>query len=243
MYAYPVVNGYDPNDKKVFPQGICDEKFVQQDEELFYTIRFQNTGNSEAINIVVKDTIDSSLDMSTVQLVAKSHTVVMTGTNGNVLQFEFDGINLPDSTSNEPLSHGYVIFKIKPLTTSFQGAPIFNKAEIYFDYNPPIVTNGVANKIFIGDLDTLICGTVVTVGELAPVSDQLDIYPNPFRDVLHISADEILLGEIMEVVDIYGRIRHREAINQKSFDIQLSQLESGIYFFRVNTLVKKVLKN
>jgi hypothetical protein len=45
-----------------------------------------------------------------------------------------------DSVHNEPKSHGYVVFRIKPLNTLATGDTIPNKAAIYFDYNAPVIT-------------------------------------------------------------------------------------------------------
>ena len=115
-YCYPIVNAYDPNDKQVYPQGDCSDHFIPDDQRLTYKVRFQNTGNSQAINIVVKDTISALLDVTTVQIVGQSHEpLITTVLPGNVLNFSFPNINLADSTSNEDESHGYVIFEISPI--------------------------------------------------------------------------------------------------------------------------------
>ena len=43
LYCFPVINAYDPNDKQVYPQGECEQRYVVNDEVLTYKIRFQNT--------------------------------------------------------------------------------------------------------------------------------------------------------------------------------------------------------
>jgi hypothetical protein len=55
---------------------------------------------------------------------------------------------LPDSTTDEPGSQGYVIYRIKPLPTLAFGDVIENTASIYFDENPPIVTNTTFHTIY-----------------------------------------------------------------------------------------------
>ncbi|MEO0405496.1 MAG: hypothetical protein AAF193_11550, partial [Bacteroidota bacterium] len=50
-------------------------------------------------------------------------------------------IQLPDSTNNEPESHGLVSFKITPLPDLPVGTVLENTAYIYFDNNEPIITN------------------------------------------------------------------------------------------------------
>lgn len=149
-YASPVVNGYDPNDKRVYPEGDCIPRFVDRTQPLTYTIRFQNTGNSEAINIAVLDSLDSDLNPATFRLLGKSHDMVTEFLEGNVLQFRFDNIHLADSNSNEPLSHGYVIFEIKPYANRPFGTVVRNGSAIYFDFNPAVITNTVSNTLSDG---------------------------------------------------------------------------------------------
>ncbi|MBI3235278.1 MAG: hypothetical protein HYZ42_14795, partial [Bacteroidetes bacterium] len=54
---FKVVNSYDPNFKEVSPP----DTFGTNDSWLLYTIHFQNTGNAEAINIKIIDTLDQNL--------------------------------------------------------------------------------------------------------------------------------------------------------------------------------------
>lgn len=146
-YCFEVLNGYDPNDKKVYPKGECNEGYVLNNQVLTYIIRFQNTGNSDAINIFVLDSLDADLDLNSLRVIGNSHSLITEILPGNVLKFRFDNILLPDSTSNEIGSHGYVVFEISPLPGLSNGTTIKNKAEIYFDFNPAVVTNFVANTI------------------------------------------------------------------------------------------------
>jgi hypothetical protein len=57
------------------------------------------------------------------------------------LRFLFEDINLEDSTSNEPASHGFILFKAKPRADLAPGTEAASTAYIFFDMNPPIVTN------------------------------------------------------------------------------------------------------
>jgi len=62
-----------------------------------------------------------------------------------LVEFSFKNILLPDSTTNEPLSHGFVSYKINPKIGLTENTTIENTASIYFDFNPPIVTNTIQN--------------------------------------------------------------------------------------------------
>ena len=158
-YCFQILNAYDPNDKQVYPQGSCTEKYVLKNEPLTYTIRFQNTGNADAINVHIIDSINANLDINTTTVLGNSHPMHVEVLDGNVLDFVFNNIHLPDSTSNEPASHGYVIFEITPKTGLSDGAIVENTSEIYFDFNPAVVTNTVSNTLI--DVIPVSTGTAV----------------------------------------------------------------------------------
>ena len=148
-HCFTVVNSYDPNLKSVYPINTIADK----DGKLTYTIQFQNTGNAPAQHIYVMDTLDGALDASTFELLAYS-VQPQVQLIGNVLRFNFPNINLPDSTNDEPNSHGYVQFSIKLKDSLPQGTVVSNTSFIYFDYNPPIQTNTVTDTLT--DCDNLI---------------------------------------------------------------------------------------
>jgi hypothetical protein len=153
IFCLPIVDSYDPNDKSVMPSGVLDKKYISEDAELEYLIRFQNTGSDTAFKIVIKDTLDTDLDISTLSVGVASHPYswTLSGEKSPVITWTFSNINLPDSTTNEKQSHGFVKFKIKQKPGN-KGAEISNKAEIYFDFNSPVVTNIVTNTSGLPDL-------------------------------------------------------------------------------------------
>lgn len=140
---------YDPNDKQVLPEGYSEEHYIANDTILEYLIRFQNSGNSPATDVIVRDTLDPHLDLSTFKLLVNSHTVFTTlDPTSREVEFYFRNIMLPDSVNNEPESHGLVSFTIRPEP----GVPLLtelnNTAAIYFDNNPPIITNSTWSTIY-----------------------------------------------------------------------------------------------
>jgi uncharacterized repeat protein (TIGR01451 family) len=152
-YQYQsVINcAYDPNDKQVYPrrseQPPFNANFTQFDERLEYAIRFQNTGTDTAFNIVIRDTLSADLDWATFLPGSASHPFEATLHDDGLLEFHFRHIMLPDSNVNEPGSHGYVNFTIKAKPGLDENTVIENEAGIYFDFNPPIVTNTVSSTM------------------------------------------------------------------------------------------------
>lgn len=135
-----VVGAVDPNDKTEAHAGKIKYALVLAGEQLNYVIRFQNTGTASAINVVIRDTLSDKVNLESFEMLSASHAYTLSIKNGH-LEWTFRNIYLPDSNVNEPASHGYVAFRIKPKTTLLTGDIIPNTASIYFDYNLPVQTN------------------------------------------------------------------------------------------------------
>lgn len=152
-----VIGSYDPNDIRVLEGDKITTDEI--DNYLHYIIRFQNTGTASAINVRVNNILDDKFDWSTLQLENLSHEGRVEITNGNNINFIFDNINLPDSNTDEPNSHGFIAYKIKPKNNVVLGDVFMNTADIYFDFNPPIITNTAATKI-VNPLPVFITGNL-----------------------------------------------------------------------------------
>ena len=154
-YAEDVISqihscAYDPNDKRVQPAGYEEPHFIAVDQELEYTVRFQNTGNSPAINVVVEDTISEFLDISTLDIKGASHNMqVEINESERLIRFVFPEIMLPDSTCCLEESQGFVAFAMAPLVGLADGTEINNDAYIYFDNNEAIITNETWSTIMV----------------------------------------------------------------------------------------------
>lgn len=131
---------YDPNEKQCLEHSRLDVS--QTDHYLHYLINFQNEGTDTAFNIVVADTLSDKLDWNTLELIGSSHPVDVKLTN-NKAEFIFQHINLPYKAINETGSHGWLTYQIKPKSSVVSGDSINNSAAIYFDFNPPVITNRV----------------------------------------------------------------------------------------------------
>ncbi|MCW5898017.1 MAG: DUF11 domain-containing protein [Flavobacteriales bacterium] len=136
-----ITGAYDPNDKLARTNSGGTAYWVlEQDEWIDYTIRFQNTGTDTAFNVVITDTLPPNLDPGTIIVGAASHNFTWELRDAGTLKFYFPNILLPDSNINEPRSHGFVGFRIRPRLPLLPGDEIENIANIYFDFNPPVIT-------------------------------------------------------------------------------------------------------
>lgn len=138
-----VACSYDPNDKLADPIGFGEFGAVDlSTEHIDYTIRFQNTGNAAAVTVVLRDTLPPEADLSRLTLLGYSFAPTdLRVDSGRVFTARLQGIMLPDS-ANDPLgSQGFLSFRMGLLPGLPHLTPITNTAGIYFDFNPPIVTN------------------------------------------------------------------------------------------------------
>ena len=221
-------NSYDPNDKTVqrpdfyttTPISIGTEILdANQLDALTYTIRFQNTGTAPAQNVYILDTLSSNLDWSTFSLINASHPVQVFHQSNGLVRFEFDQIWLADSTTNEPESHGDLVYRIAEKSTCLAGCEIENTAYIYFDWNDAIVTNTTynLNENIMGIYEDGINGW--------------GIYPNPANNYLQIRGLETFNYQIH---DFAGKsILHGDGTENEMLDI--TKLMSGAYVITIES--------
>jgi uncharacterized repeat protein (TIGR01451 family) len=214
-----VVSSYDPNDKKADPANTVDPG-----QELNYTIRFQNTGTFYATNVILRDTLDLDLDLGTLKVVGASHDHTW-HLDGNILVFEFNGIMLPDSSADEPGSHGFASYSVKASSSLPVGGVITNSASIYFDFNPPILTNTTTNTY-----------TVTAVVDRNTAMN-LQVFPNPFRDEATLRfANENHDSFTLSIMDVSGRVlRTVPGITGHEFTLSRGDLAEGLYFFSLSS--------
>jgi len=135
------IGSFDPNDKEEVNGGVVRADDLGKGKALLYTIRFQNTGTDTAFRVIVRDTLGSKVDPATLEMVGASHPYQLNIRQGNILEWRFENILLPDSTQDQTASHGYVTYRIKAAAGVAVGDTIRNGASIYFDLNEPVATN------------------------------------------------------------------------------------------------------
>lgn len=226
-----VIGSYDPNDITVL-EG--DEILIDDiDKYLHYLVRFQNTGTASAINVRVEHVLDDKLDWTTMQLESLSHTGRVEIENEADVSFIFNNINLPDSTNDEPNSHGFIAFKIKPKSNVQVGDIISGVADIYFDFNPPIITNTVNTEI------------VEPLGIDEVSTETVKLYPNPAKNTIQITSNQVI--DNILIIDSNGRELKAIVISDTEYSFDVSDYSNGIYFIEIQSghskATKKFVKN
>ncbi|MBK6525471.1 MAG: T9SS type A sorting domain-containing protein [Crocinitomicaceae bacterium] len=97
------------------------------------------------MNVEIRDDLSALIDESTFEFMSSSHNATVSIDSSRMISFYFEDINLPDSTTNEPMSKGYVKFRVALVSGVLPNDIVNNQARIYFDNNPPIYTNTTEN--------------------------------------------------------------------------------------------------
>jgi hypothetical protein len=224
------IGSYDPNDAIVLQGPLLT--YSQAFEDLYFRIRFQNTGTASAININVNTVLDADLDWATFTPIYASHSYV-TNLNGDQVNFKFDNINLADSTTDEPNSHGYIIFKAKATPGFAVGDIVECKADIFFDYNLPIITNTATTQI-----DATLSSDTVLNSEVS-----FTMYPNPVKSLVEISIQE---EATYVLLNSNGQQLQKGVLHSGKNTLNIANVTSGIYFLKVVSThgfsTKKIIK-
>jgi hypothetical protein len=222
----PVVGSFDPNDKRVSPENL--PVTALDTAELLYVIRFQNTGTFPADFVVIRDSLPPKLNPATLNVIASSHPCTWQLEGYGYLEVRFDPIFLPDSTSNEPASHGFVAFTAQPRPYLLSGDLVRNRAGIYFDFNEPIITDYAVTKI----------ETVTGMSEATPAGEPLAIGLSPNPVSRHAAARvewplDAPAPAVVEVLDLQGRRMQHTKVPAGNQQVLLDVLSPGAYWVRV----------
>ena len=215
-----IIAAYDPNDKvEAHGEKILISSFNANDY-LTYTIRFENTGNAYAINVNVTDELDAKIDETSIKMIAASHNYTLDRVGSN-LSWNFENIQLPVSVPNTEIGKGYITFKAKLKPGFTVGTVVPNTAKIYFDSNPPIITN-TFNTEFV---------TVLATDDFN--QNAFRIYPNPVQNSLTIITNQTIEIKELNIYNTLGQLV--QTIKNPNKTIDVSSLQTGNYLLKIIT--------
>ncbi len=223
-----VVGSLDPNDILVSPNGK-----VLPGTTLEFTIRFQNVGNYPADFVVVTNHLPDYVDKNSFEVVAASHSYALYENEEGMKEWFFEDIQLADSVSNEPESHGFIKYLVDVKSDLDRNVTIRNFADIVFDYNEAIRTNTTVTPVlyFSGDSD----------------NSTMMLYPNPATDRVNLAVgtnQDMVPMRGVELINASGVVMVKQSFSDlpESAELTLNVLP-GIYYVRVFGVDGKVYTN
>jgi len=225
----PIVNAVDPNDKVETHGGTISFSDIQHQEYLYYTIRFQNTGSSYASRVVITDTLTNNLDPTTLEMLSFSHTFTYNVIDRKYITWTANNMYLPDSTTNETESHGYISFRIKPKANLSHTDVITNRASIIFDYNEAISTNTCTTNIIEERISGIQQNNIKSI----------KLFPSPTSGNVQLSFDASFNQNLtVKIMNLQGNVIYQQDIKNQlginAIELQLSEFANGIYFIQLN---------
>ena len=128
-------------------------------------------------------------------------------------------------------------FHVDQLPDLAPGTLIENDADIYFDFNPPIITNETLHQIFDGFVE--VDNPTVSINHLTN-ENQIRVFPNPTKDVITIQAEKSI-NKAFKIFDQQGRVVIFGQIKADSTEVSLGNLSSGTYTIQAEGNCKPVV--
>jgi uncharacterized repeat protein (TIGR01451 family) len=226
-----VNQSWTPNEKTGYPVGVTRDRFIDPGQQLQYTINFANLLNDTA-DLVVRDTLDASLDINSVRAGVASHPYIFRTYGQSVMEWRFPHVHFPDAITDPLGSRGYVTYTVDQLPSLPDNTVIRNTAYIFQDSAAAVITNTTRHTIHRQEL--------LTTNLMSYSLDEMGIivYPNPVTDKLFVEiTDSDVNHFLLEVSDLLGRIIYRETreVGAVPAQLDLSGWASGQYTLIVTT--------
>jgi uncharacterized repeat protein (TIGR01451 family) len=227
-----VTGSWDPNNKLSIQTNNNNPteqiiSSVNSNQEIKYTVNFQNLGTAPAVNVVVIDQLSSDVNPQSFQLVGASHNAIVSRT-GNTVMYRFQNIMLPEANANEPMSHGFISYTVNAVNGLSAGTQIADFANIYFDFNNPVTTNNavvtMVNPTGINEVNSTSLFTA---------------YPNPLNDAATIQFSLTKTSLVtLALMDATGRVIELLPLQSMNNGLQKTTLDAsaisnGMYLLKL----------
>ena len=210
------------------PIGYDTEHYILPNSYIDYTIFFENEFEDSIIQIEIIDTLSPFLDTKTFIMGSHSDELSFELHDDGVLKVLFNNINLKGS--NEPLADrsGFFKFRVKLKENVPNGTRIYNRANVFFNYTRPVLTNQVFHTVG---------KDFISIAIFVPKPNTLlsaKIYPNPMKNEAILFLDKFNGDEFeLEVFDLNGSMVMRKIGTNNQTLIKREDLSSGLYIFNI----------
>ncbi len=218
------------NEKMAFPKGFRSARFITDSTDLEYQIFFNNTFGDTLRGLSIVDTLSELLNPFSIREMYSSHPVALSFPRSNILQFDFNSLNLPDSSINALQSGGFVRFKISQKSGNPNGSVIKNKAKICYGNHDSRITNTVTHTV---------ATNFISVNTVNPLLKQVNIsvHPNPFTERAVIELSGLEEGSLKQftLYDISGNALQSTCYHSNTLTVLRENLATGLYLFQITS--------
>jgi hypothetical protein len=180
------------------------------------------------------DTLSPYVNLSSFRIIsttAKMNVSYLEDGLNKVIRFDFPDINLLDTVHHPDDCTRGLEYEIDVLPNLAPGTQIHNKAGIYFDFNPVVMTNTTENII----------GFPIKISNLSDI-DEVKLYPNPIEH--EISIEHSPIGAHYSISNLIGSVVQEGVFNQSFTNLSLEHLVAGMYLMKIDKLpIKRFIKN
>lgn len=210
------------NYKRVAPVGFGALHLIEQEVDLEYQLRFQNTTGSVLQQVILVDTLAAELNPSTLIMGASSHPYTWSLTGAGILTIVMDDIYV------DTLDWGFVKFKIAQQPSLALGTVIYNSASVSLG---GWLLNGT-NTTF-HTIDDNFIPTNITRRSMDYL--QWRIYPNPFNTQVTFALEQGTVPSFeVRIYDALGRaVGYVQSPTGEAIQWTTNNLPAGVYVYQV----------
>jgi hypothetical protein len=220
------------NTMSAFPVGYREEHLVNQNEDIEFTIFFQNVASDTVYNMFITNILDESLNMETLIPGPSSHNYTVSIKEDRKLRIDFNNIQLPNADVNDMASKGFVKFRISQHKDVPIGTKINSTSIIFFDPNNGIQTNLVTHTVGEEFIE------IVLNDKNILVDDEVMIAPNPAIETVRVTLPEQYKNLSCVLYDIKGSIVYAANSPSNTFFINRGFIQKGMYILEIRSSSK-----
>jgi len=216
------------DEMRAFPKGYGADNFVEPNTALTYQIDFANTGTDTITQVVIRDTLSTHLDITSIEPGASSHPYDFELYNNGIIRFTLKDLKMLPGENG-----GFVRFKVAQKPDLPKGTVIENSATLYLGYQKPAITNEIFHTVG-GELEEFL--EIVTSSEEVFVPGvQVQVEPNPFVESAIINVEGLtdFHNFTFSLYDPQGRVLRHEQHATNRIPLQRGDLTAGLYFYRI----------
>lgn len=217
------------NVMSTFPVGYRDEHFINQNEDIEYTIYFQNVGTDTVNNLYIGSNINEFLDAESIIAGPSSHNYTFSIKEERRLIFTFNNIQLPDVTSGETRSKGFIKYRISQKKDVPVGTKINSQSILIFDLQDVVETNVITHTIGEEFIE------IVLSNEDLLSDRELVVAPNPALSNIRVEIPAEFKDVSYVLYDTNGRVVNAANTPSNIFYIHRDFIQEGMYFLEIRS--------